>query len=97
MTPSCRTSASSSTTRRSPSPSQELAEANDWIRNNIKSEIFIDSFGQEEGLKVRADGDPLVVKALDLMGQAKTLADNAKKIVAERNSARATAMASQNR
>ena len=75
----------------------DLAGANDWIRNNIKSEIFIDSFGQEEGLKVRADGDPLVVKALDLMGQAKTLADNAKKIVAERNSARATAMASQNR
>jgi carboxyl-terminal processing protease len=75
----------------------DLAGANDWIRNNIKSEIFIDSFGQEEGLKVRADGDPLVVKALDLMGQAKTLADNAKKIVAERNSARASAMASQNR
>jgi carboxyl-terminal processing protease len=75
----------------------DMASANDWIHNNIKSEIFIDSFGQEEGLKVRADGDPLVVKALDLMGQAKTLADNAKKIVAERNSARATAMANQNR
>ena len=37
------------------------------------------------------------VKALELMGQAKTLADNANKIVAERNSARASAMASQNR
>lgn len=75
----------------------DIAGVNDWIRNNIKSEIFIDAFGQEEGLKVRADGDPLVVKALDLMGQAKTLADNARKIIAERNSARASAMASQNR
>ncbi len=75
----------------------DIAGVNDWLRNNIKSEIFIDAFGQEEGLKIRADGDPLVLRALDLMGQAKTLADNAKKIIAERNSARASAMASQNR
>jgi carboxyl-terminal processing protease len=62
----------------------ELIESNDWIRSTIKSEIFIDAFGQEEGLKVRAETDPEVVKALDLMPQAKALADNARKVVAER-------------
>jgi carboxyl-terminal processing protease len=65
----------------------ELIENNDWLRSNIKSEIFIDSFGQEEGLKVRAQTDPEIVKALELMPQARALADNARKVIAERNAA----------
>jgi carboxyl-terminal processing protease len=48
--------------------------------------LFVDAFGQEEGLKVRAETDPDVIKALDLMPQARALADNAKKVVAERSS-----------
>jgi len=66
----------------------DLSENNDWVRSNIKSEIFVDGFGQEEGLKVKAETDPEVVKALDLLPQAKALAENAKRIVAERTSAR---------
>ena len=62
----------------------DLLENNDWVRSNIKSEIFIDAFGQDEGLKVRAEADPEVVKALELLPQAKALADNARKVVAER-------------
>ena len=62
----------------------DLVENNDWVRSSIKSEIFVDAFGQEEGLKVKAETDPEVVKALDLMPQAKALADNARRIVAER-------------
>ena len=65
----------------------ELIENNDWVRSNIKSELFVDSFGQEEGLKVRAESDPEVIKALDLLPQARALADGAKKIIAERNAA----------
>ena len=38
-------------------------------------------------MKVRAESDPEVVKGLDLLPQAKALADNAKRIVAEHNSA----------
>jgi carboxyl-terminal processing protease len=62
----------------------ELIENNDWVRANIKSEIFVDVFGQEEGLKVRAETDPQVTRALELLPQAKSLAENARKIVAER-------------
>ncbi len=65
----------------------ELIENNDWLRSNIKSEIFVDAFGQEEGMKVRAETDPDVIKALELMPQARALADNARKVIAERNSA----------
>ena len=74
-------------TEKVPYTEAEMIENNDWLRSNIKSEIFVDAFGQEEGLKVRAETDPDVIKALDLMPQARTLADNAKKVVAERNSA----------
>jgi carboxyl-terminal processing protease len=68
----------------------ELIENNDWLRSNIKAELFIDSFGQEEGLKVRAETDPEVVKALELLPQARALADNAKRVIAERNAAPVT-------
>ncbi len=71
----------------------DLNEGVDWIKSNIKSEVFISEFGQEEGLKVRAENDPQVLAALNQLGKAKELADNAKKVLAQR----AAAAASQNR
>ena len=65
----------------------ELIENNDWLRSSLKSEIFVSAFGQEEGLKVRAENDPEIIKALELMPQARALSDNAKKYVASRNTA----------
>jgi carboxyl-terminal processing protease len=65
----------------------DLLQNNEWLRSNIKSEIFIDAFGQEEGLKVRAETDPEVIRSLDLLPQARQLAENARKVIAERNSA----------
>jgi carboxyl-terminal processing protease len=64
----------------------DLVQNNEWIRSNIKSEMFVDAFGQEEGLKVKAESDPEVVKGLELLPQARTLAENARKIIADRNS-----------
>jgi len=69
----------------------ELAENNDWIRSNIKAELFVNEFGSQEGLKVHAETDPAVQKALDLLPKAKELADNAKKTIAQRSNARMTA------
>jgi len=65
----------------------DLLDNNDWLRSNIKAEIFVDAFGQDEGMKVRAEADPEIIKGLELLPQAKALADNAKKIVAEHNGA----------
>ncbi|MFY9560274.1 MAG: S41 family peptidase [Terriglobales bacterium] len=65
----------------------DLMENHDWLRSSIKSELFVDAFGQEEGLKVRAETDPEVIKALDLLPQARALAENARKVIAERNAA----------
>jgi carboxyl-terminal processing protease len=66
----------------------DLLQNNDWVRSNIKSEIFVDAFGQESGLQVRAEADPEILKALDLLPQAKQLAENARRIIAERGVAR---------
>jgi len=69
----------------------DIAENNDWIRSNIKAELFINEFGQQEGMRVHAETDPEVQKALELMPQAKQLAENARKIIAQHNNARLTA------
>ncbi|HJX83942.1 MAG TPA: S41 family peptidase, partial [Candidatus Angelobacter sp.] len=56
----------------------------DWIKANIKSEIFVAQFGQEEGLRVRAETDPQILSALNLLPKARELADNAKKTISLR-------------
>jgi carboxyl-terminal processing protease len=63
----------------------ELLDNADWIKSSIKAEIFVDAFGEDEGLKVRAETDPEVLKGLDLLPQAKALADNARRIIAQHN------------
>jgi carboxyl-terminal processing protease len=65
----------------------DLKEGNEWIRANIKSELFIAEFGQEEGLKVRAENDKQVLAALGQLNKAKELADNARKVLAQRAAA----------
>jgi carboxyl-terminal processing protease len=69
----------------------DIADNSDWIKSNIKAELFINEFGQQEGMTVHAETDPEVQKAVDLLPQAKQLADNARKVVAQRNNARLTA------
>src|SRR5436309_1723295 len=62
----------------------DLLQNEEWIKSNLKSEIFVDAFGQEEGLKVKAETDPEVLKGLDLLPQARALAENARKVIADR-------------
>src|SRR5579862_7399606 len=73
----------------------DLAQNSDWIKSNIKAELFINEFGQQEGMRVHAESDPEVAKGLELLPQAKALADNARKVVAQRNNARLTAQQSE--
>jgi carboxyl-terminal processing protease len=82
------------TEQKIPFTEAELNEGMDYIKSNIKAEIFISEYGQEEGLKVRAESDPQVLAALNQLGKAKELAENARKILAQRAAA---AAASSNR
>ena len=57
---------------------QDIAGVSDWVKSSIKAEIFTSQFGQLEGLKVRAQWDPQVAKALTFMPQAQALEDRLK-------------------
>src|SRR5205809_1847811 len=67
----------------------DLLQNADFIRSSIKNELFVDAFGQEEGWKFRAETDPEVIKGLELLPQAKALAENARRVVAERSNVHA--------
>ena len=45
------------------------------VQANIKSDIFTGAFGQQDGLRVRAEQDSQVLKALELLPLAKKLAE----------------------
>jgi carboxyl-terminal processing protease len=62
----------------------EMAEGLEWIKRKIKQEVFMSSFGQQEGFKVLLEADPQVQKAVEAIPQARALYQNAKKIVAQR-------------
>jgi carboxyl-terminal processing protease len=59
----------------------------DWIKANIKAEIFTSQFGQEEGLKVRAEWDPMINSAIGYLPQAQALEDRAKQTETQRAAA----------
>jgi carboxyl-terminal processing protease len=65
----------------------DLSEGTEFIKSSIKTEMFISEFGQEEGLRVRAENDPQVITALNQLPKAKELAENARKIMAQRAAA----------
>lgn len=45
----------------------------DWVKQSIKSDLFTSQFGQNEGLKVRAEWDPQIQKAIAYLPQAEAL------------------------
>jgi carboxyl-terminal processing protease len=56
----------------------DMSRVNDWIKESIKSELFTSQFGQLEGLKVRAQWDPQIAKAITFLPEAQTLEDHSK-------------------
>jgi len=56
----------------------DIAGASDWIKANIKTELFTSQFGQMEGLKVHAQADPEIIKAMSFLPEALALVDRDK-------------------
>src|SRR6266404_3976047 len=65
-------------------PEPEISENLEWIKRKIKQEVFLSSFGQQEGFKVQLEADPQVQKAVEAVPQARALYETARKIVAQR-------------
>jgi carboxyl-terminal processing protease len=57
---------------------KDFADVQDWLKQSIKSDLFTSQFGQLEGLKVRAEWDPQIAKAVTYLPEAQTLQDHLK-------------------
>ena len=66
----------------------DINGASDWLKANIKKEVVTIQFGQLEGLRVMADWDPMIQKALTYLPEAQALEDRAHKVEEEKAVAR---------
>ncbi len=57
---------------------KDFADNKDYLKRAIRFEIVYDRLGNTEAAKVALDGDPQVDKAIELMPQAKELANKAR-------------------
>ncbi|MBZ5629174.1 MAG: S41 family peptidase [Acidobacteriia bacterium] len=62
----------------------DLRQNLDWVKSNIKGELVTEVYGVDAGLRARAEADPEVAKAIELLPQAKQLSENARRILAAR-------------
>jgi carboxyl-terminal processing protease len=64
--------------------SADIAANRDWIERQIKKEAFISVFGLPTGDEVELEKDPQVQKAIEYLPQARTLYENARRVLAQR-------------
>ena len=70
---------------------KDINDNMDWLKINIKENIITSQFGQLQGLRVRADWDPQIQKALTYLPEAQALEDTAHKVLAQKAEARSGA------
>lgn len=65
----------------------QLSQNLDWVKAEIKTELFTDAFGLEQGQVAKVETDPQVTEALNLLPRAKQLEQHAQQVIAERRTA----------
>ena len=70
---------------------KDLNENGDWLKTSIKEKVITSQFGQLQGLRVMADWDPMIQKALTFLPEAQALEDTAHKVLAQKADARGAA------
>jgi carboxyl-terminal processing protease len=63
---------------------KDFQDNRDHVKRLIRYEVFYNRFGVSEAAKVLLDGDPQVLKAIDLIPEARDLAMKARRQLAER-------------
>jgi carboxyl-terminal processing protease len=76
-----------------PFTEKDLNDNMDWVKINIKEEVVKSQFGQIQGLRIMADWDPMIQKALTFLPEAQALEDTAHKVLAQKAEARGVATA----
>ncbi|HET7104732.1 MAG TPA: S41 family peptidase [Terracidiphilus sp.] len=60
----------------------------DWVKVEIRQQIITSQFGQLQGLRVLADWDPMIEKAITYLPEAQALEDHAHEVLAQKAEAR---------
>ena len=60
----------------------DLHQDKEWVSCYLRSEVLLDQFGETQSRLARAQCDPGIAKALELLPKAKELADNTRRIIA---------------
>ena len=63
----------------------EFAEHRDWVKQQLKREMYLTAFGAEDARKLAVETDPMVLHAVDSLPKAGQLLDNAKKLIVQRS------------
>jgi len=66
---------------------QDLNGVMDWLKTNIKASIFTTQFGELQGLRIKANWDPMIAQALTYLPQAAALEQTAEKDAAAKQTA----------
>ena len=62
----------------------EWTENKDWSKQFLKREMYLTAFGAEEARKLAVETDPMVLSGVDALPKAKSLLENAKKLIVQR-------------
>jgi carboxyl-terminal processing protease len=62
----------------------EFAENQQWLKEQLRREMYITAFGVEDARKLGIETDPIVLKAVDSLDKAKSLQENARKLIVQR-------------
>jgi carboxyl-terminal processing protease len=62
----------------------DWTENHEWIRDQLKREMYVTAFSYEESQKVTVETDPLVNKAIGFLSEAKALLDKSEKLIVQR-------------
>jgi len=62
----------------------DWTENHEWIRDQLKREMYVTAFSYEDAQKVSVETDPEVNKAIGFMPEAKTLLDKSEKLIVQR-------------
>ncbi|HWA94337.1 MAG TPA: S41 family peptidase [Terracidiphilus sp.] len=67
---------------------QDIDGVMDWLKASIREKVVTYEFGQQQGLRVLADWDPMIQKALNFMPEAQALEEHAHEVLAQKAQAR---------
>ncbi len=71
----------------------EFTENHQWIKDQLKREMYITAFSYEESQRVAIEQDPAVQKAVEALPKAKALVESAKKQMVQRMNGQERAVA----